>query len=107
LADRFAEPGGISAFCAEAGHVGTGEDVGWCDLTAVFSAAGDDLVQNVTRETIALLGDEPIDRATLNATVDRAPLDPGIYVGVRESAAAPRMTAIAWLPTEGSAQDAE
>lgn len=107
LADRFTEPVAISAFCAEAGYVGTGEDAGWCDLTVVFSAAGDDVVQNVTKETLESLGAAEIDRASLNAAVDRAALDPGIYVGIRESASTPRMTAIAWLPIEGLAQDAE
>ena len=107
LADRFAEPARVSAFCAEAGHVGVGEDAGWCDLIVVLSAAGDDVVQNVTRETIVALGSDVIDRTSLNAAVGRAVLDPGLYVAVRESASAPRMSAIAWLPIEGTIQDVE
>ena len=107
LADRFADAAEISPFCAEAGYVGNGEDAGWCDLTVVYSAAGDELVQNVTVEVMASLDANAVDRATVNAAVDQAPLLPGVYLAVRESASAPRMTAIAWLPTEGFVQDAE
>lgn len=107
LADRFTEPAQVSAFCAETGHLGVGGDTGWCDLVVVLSAAGDDVVQNVTREAIVSLGTDVIDRASLNAAVGQTSLDPGLYVAVRESAAAPRMSAIAWLPIEGTVQDAE
>lgn len=108
LHDRFADPPAIVAFCKDAGYVGVGDDANWCDATVVFSSAGDTVVQNLTQDALQALGSaKGIDRATVNAAVDRAPLSEGVFVAVQDSAAAPRMSAIAWLPTERFASNAE
>ena len=106
LLDRFPEPRAIVSFCRDVGHVG--DDANLCDATVVFSAAGDAVVQNVTQEVLQALGaTEAIDRATVNAAVDQAPLHPGLFVAVQDSAASPQMSAIAWLPTERFPSNAE
>jgi len=107
LLDRFADPAEIVSFCRDAGYVGAGDDVKWCDATVVYSADGATVVQNVTQEVLEALGAEGIDRATVNAAVDQTMLHQGIFVAVQDSATAPTMSAIAWLPTERFATDAQ
>src|SRR5690606_536473 len=108
LLDRFADPPAILAFCKDAGYVGAGADANWCDATVVFSSAGSAVVQNVTAEVLQTLDSAAgTDRATVNAAVDRTALQPGLFVAVKDSAATPRMSAIAWLPTERFSSNAE